>query len=223
MVDIKSAQWTIGNSPLGPVSDSGYEERLQQRKRRLSQIKDLPLKQMSRFCRGIPLQRDKVNCLLCQPYAEGEYEPVTSYSKEEWAVFHLRLAHWNFYFAMSPARWPIPKYLVAQEVIERLPIDDTFSLDHWILLEDLTTGRPIITDDEICDYAWRASIERPGGVLRVDLHPPWKYRCSALSLLSRRKNEEKEIYGPIQGPVLIRRFVVVREGKWGCLCLGIHT
>ncbi|KAE9584012.1 hypothetical protein CGMCC3_g370 [Colletotrichum fructicola] len=38
-----------------------------------------------------------------------------------------------------------------------------------------------------------------------------------------RKNEGEKMHAPIQGPVLIRRFVVVREGKWGCLCLEIHT
>lgn len=218
--------WSISSlliGQLGTVSDSGHEERLEQRKRRLSQIKDLPLKQMSRCCRRIPLLRDKVSCLLCQPYAEDDHEPVTSYTKEEWAVFHLRFAHWNFYFVISSTSWPIPKYLVAQEVIQRLPMDDTFSLEGWILLEDLTTGQPIITDDEICNYALRASTEKPGGVFRVDLHLPWKYRCCALSVPPGRKNDGEKMHEPIQGPVFIRRFVVVREGKWGCLCLGIHT
>ncbi|KAK1850767.1 hypothetical protein CCHR01_06590 [Colletotrichum chrysophilum] len=68
-----------------------------------------------------------------------------------------------------------------------------------------------------------ASIEKPGGVFEVDLHPPWKYQCCALSVPPGRKNEGEKMHAPIQGPVLIRRFVVVREGKWGCLCLEIHT
>ncbi|KAF5496648.1 hypothetical protein CGCF413_v009053 [Colletotrichum fructicola] len=45
----------------------------------------------------------------------------------------------------------------------------------------------------------------------------------SMALPPGRKNEGEKMHAPIQGPVLIRRFVVVREGKWGCLCLEIHT
>ncbi|KAI1802395.1 hypothetical protein F4811DRAFT_401980 [Daldinia bambusicola] len=197
----------FGNLPLEPVSmleEKAIAERLENRGRRLAQIRGLPLEKMVRYCEDIPDDSTRVKCLLCN---DNDYDsifrerklgdrPITKeprpLPKDVWATFHFRYEHWDYYFSMLPPNISRKLRPGAQKGLEpsnNLTSLPGFSAEAWINLTHVTSDKPIITDNEI--------------ILNV--------------------NRSTEMRHYLRGPVLIRRFVVVRQGVHDCLCLGIHT
>ena len=191
----KFRQVDFGNLPLEAVSNleaQADRERVVDRTKRLAQIRKLPLKKMTRYCRDLPGDEGKVECRLCSSSF------VCSYPKDEWATYHFRTIHWQQYFGMLPRR-PSPNgrnRFNTSEIIpwnkQKLPprtLGSQSLVVEWIDLEHVTEDVPISTDQEI---------------------------ISAIGSSS-------EVIHYKAGPVMIQRFVVVRQGDGSCLCIGIHT
>jgi len=185
----------FGNLPLEPIPKlraMAEREQLQDRIKRLTQIRQLPLDKMTRYCKEMLDGRKTVRCLLCPDRGDD-----FASTKEYWASYHFRFDHWGHYFAMIPKGLGLLSHMKHEKVIpwekqskELLqPLDSEFSAEKWILLEDVTQDIPIDTDEELAE---------------------------ALNMFS-------QICHCLAGPVMIQRFVVVREGGGHCLCLGIHT
>ncbi|KAI1465809.1 uncharacterized protein F4812DRAFT_113077 [Daldinia caldariorum] len=191
----------FGNLPLEPTSlleEKAAAERLENRARRLDQIRNLPLEKMVRYCEDVPGDSTQVKCLLCERELMDQNtkkEPPT-FAKDLWASSHFRYDHWKNYFPMLPPdaslslRWDRKKELEPSSDLAPHILSSDFSAETWIDLTHVTDDRPIYTDNEI--------IGRINKSTRHKVHP-------------------------LMGPILIRRFVVVRQGLDDCLCLGIHT
>ena len=179
----------FGALPLGPISllqCKAGQERREDREERLNQLRDLPLTLMAVYCKELPLERSKVECLLCRDEAP--------WSKDNW-MRHFRRYHWQYYFSMLPKKASrdlgklYKRALVPREDLPQPLSPSDFSADKWITIEDIERDVPIISDESIIDDVNQTSVF--------------------------------EHY--LAGPVLIQRFVVVKEGQHACLCLGIHT
>lgn len=193
--DRKFRKIDFGNLPLEPISKlktMAETERLEDRAKRLAQIRQLPLERMAHYCKEIPLERAKVECLLCTERGWNIYP------RDGWATDHFRIAHWRQYFGIIPSGSHL-NGLRREKINEIIPwekqklpqraSDSRFSEDEWITLQDVIEDIPINSDEEIVLTIAAAS-------------ETWHY---------------------LAGPVMIQRFVVVREGDGYCLCLGIHT
>ena len=188
----------FGNLPLEPISKlktMAQVERLEDRTKRLAQIRQLPLKQMTYHCKDMPLEREKVECLLCPNSG------TNTYRRDEWANRHFRIVHWREYFGII-SRGSCPPCLPGLNVndlmipwerqklsLSQRASDFRFSGDEWITLEDVIEDIPIPSDEEV---------------------------ATIIAMTS-------EVGHYLAGPVMIQRFIVVREGDGYCLCLGIHT
>lgn len=114
--------------------------------------------------------------------------------KDLWAGGHFRRSHWQYYLSMMPKT----------------------------------------TSDKLVDYKKtslmaREKLARPGGddfsaeewiSLR---HVVEDVPTMADAAIVKDLDCASELKSCASGPVLIRRFVVVRQGGRDCLCLGIHT
>ena len=163
-------------------------EQLEDRAKRLAQIRQLPLDKMTLYCKDIPGDRKDVQCLLCPMGGDG-----CSNAKDDWASYHFRVYHWEHYFAMIPDG-PDLLRTKSGEIIpwEKQDVkrrNSGFSAEEWIVLEDVTLDIPIDTDEKVAMVIERTS----------------------------------HMNHYLAGPVMIQRFVVVREGTDHCLCVGIHT
>lgn len=191
----------FGNLPLDSIPKleaTAENEKLEDRAKRLAQIRRLPLEKMTRFCKDVPENREKVECLLC---SDPEEHWQSIHPKDDWASEHFRRFHWENYFAMVPEltdrlyqleKKRLGKVIPWEKQSEELaqPADPKFSPDEWIIFEDVALDTPIESDNEIFDDITSASSFN---------------------------------HYSLPGPVMIQRFVVVREGGRQCLCLGIHT
>lgn len=179
--------------PLAPVPKLEAKE-LQGRANRLAQIHNLPLQQMTLYCEELPQDPDQVVCLICQ--SKTPPSPFT-YSKDSWASWHFRLVHWKYYFSMLPG--------VAEMFLHINKKKDL------IPFSKLKQPSP---DAQFSAEAWIRldQIKKDGPIMIDDIIAQY------ISYSSGPLNKGRK-----RGPVLIRRFVVVRQGKDRCLCLGIHT
>lgn len=127
-------------------------EQLEDRAKRLAQIRQLPLDKMSLYCKDLPGDRKRVQCLLCPKSRDG-----FSDTKDDWASHHFRFAHWEHYFAMIPggpgllSRRKREKVIPWKKQIKELPQPQNSgsSAEKWIVLEDVTLDTPIRTDEEL--------------------------------------------------------------------------
>lgn len=187
----------FGNLPLESIPTlkaRAQAEQLEDRFKRLAQIHQLPLENMTRYCEDVPSDGKKVYCLLCSNPKEQ-----TKWPKDKWATWHFRKEHWIYYFSMVPGlsdhlSREMKGMVISQEKQSEeppQPPDQNFSAEKWITLEDVTLDTPITEDNEMANI--------------VENHSLGYYFFS------------------VRGPVMIQRFVVVREGSEQCLALGIHT
>lgn len=188
----------FGNLPLEPIPTlkaTAENEKLEDRAKRLAQVRQLPLEKMTRYCKDVAGNRKKVDCLLC-----SNPEKQSIYPKDNWATWHFRIVHWNKYFGMIPVSEATERRLSTKKPTKIIswekqseelpqPPDPNFSADKWIVFEDVELDTPIHSEDEI--------------IGRI------------LCFSSRHHH--------LAGPIMIQRLVVVREGRNECLCLGIHT
>lgn len=186
----------FGDLPLEPIPTlkaTSEDEQVEDRSRRLAQIRELPLEKMTRYCEDAAGGGGTVHCLLC--WRPGEPH---KWQKEKWASDHFRHMHWQYYFGMTPE---IPTRLSREKKAEVIawekqntelsqPSAREFSAEKWITLEDVTLDIPIEDDYE---------------------------------MVSKIQHHSKAFPWPLPGPIMIQRFVVVREGNERCLALGIHT
>lgn len=179
--------------PFPSLKATAEEEQLQNRSRRLAQIRQLPLEKMTRYCEDVARDGSEVHCLLCSRPGQP-----SKHQKDDWASDHFRLHHWEYYFGMVPGlssrlsretRVSVIAWEQQSEASSQPPERD-FSAERWITVDDVTLDTPIKVDDEIASVV----------------------------------NDHSQIhYWPLPGPIMIQRFVVVREGDGQCLVLGIHT
>lgn len=199
----------FGHLPLEPISKlkvTTEKNSLEDRYKRLAQIKELPLSRMAVYCEETSWDRQRVNCLLCINFPSRERwerSSSSSYLDDEWKAFlkdewtfHFRLEHWRYYFSILPESASTSLHDDKKEMIFSRNrnvgtyFGSSFSKDEWIVIEDVARDTPIHTDEEIIDmingssFGWRS---------------------------------------PMFGPVMTQRFVVIYEGERECLCLGIHT
>ncbi|KAL6820889.1 hypothetical protein J3E69DRAFT_357255 [Trichoderma sp. SZMC 28015] len=166
----------FGNLPLEPIPKLqaiAKKEQLEDMSKRLTQIRQLPLEIMTRYCKDIP--GDRKNCRMLKDY---------------WASENFRAWHREYYIDMiRDDDLTNGEAIPSEERLEGLPHPTRtteFSPEKWILLEDIISDIPIESDDYFI------------------------YEPDSLELT-------------VGGPIMIQRFVVVREDSKRCLCLGIHT
>jgi hypothetical protein len=182
--------------PLKPISElkaTAEREQLEDRAERLAQIRRLPLQQMAHYCRDSQLNNKNIQCLLCPNNGRN------SYTRDSWASEHFRLYHWRQYFGMVPSinisqvernkgENVIP-WDEQEKKFTKLSSSSHFSVDDWIVFDDVVLDIPILTNVEIV----------------------------------RRLEQTSQLVHHKTGPIMIQRFIVVREGERYCLCVGIHT
>jgi len=171
------------------LAATAEKERVEDERKRLAQIRSLPLEKMSYYCASISTDNKRVICLLC---GKDRWGLDQSYQRDEWTSRHFRLCHWERYFGMIPLRPDQERFEIIPWEIQQRDLFATNSqrlANDLITLDDVTSSYPIETDAEIFDTATDYSFEP---------HCP-------------------------TGPIMIQRFVVVREGLYSCLCLGIRT
>ncbi|KAI1477688.1 hypothetical protein F4774DRAFT_388230 [Daldinia eschscholtzii] len=190
----------FGTLPLEPITtlkEKAKAESLEDRRKRLAQIRSLPLEKMVQYCEDIPHDPGVVNCLLCRAElrAKNSKRNIGPVSKGLWASLHFRIQHWEHYFSMLPPnalrglRKDRRRRLVPSKDLTPPNPGSGFSAEKWIDLTHVTEDVPIETDEE----------------------------------LIRVVNQTSTFDHYLRGPVLIQRFVVVCQGVADCLCLGIHT
>ena len=181
----------FGALPLAPIPElekRAEVETLEDRAKRLAEIRNLPLHQMTLYCDSLSPESDRVICLLCN-------RANNTLLKEHWASYHFRRYHWEYYFSMLPESVSNKLQdmrraeLVPSETLKQPPPASNFEAENWIDLAQVQHDVPIMKDEELVKDINYASL----------------------------------LHHYLSGPVLIRRFVVVRQGKRECLCLGIHT
>ncbi|KAI1660283.1 hypothetical protein F4813DRAFT_351563 [Daldinia decipiens] len=171
-------------------------ENMEDAVKKLAQIRNLPLERMVQYCDDIPHDSSQVICLLCRIKlrAQDARQDATPCPKDYWAGNHFRIIHWEYYFSMRPL--DASKYLMSD-------------LKGLILPENRT--RPIL-GSTFSKETWidltHISDVTP---IETEFAVTNKINCTSVS------------WHYLTGPVLIRRFVVVRQGVGKCLCLGIHT
>ncbi|KAK4074482.1 uncharacterized protein Triagg1_5078 [Trichoderma aggressivum f. europaeum] len=176
----------FGNLPLAPIPKLkavADREQLEDMIKRLTQIRQLPLDRMTRYCRDIPGDRKSVQCLLC-----GQNSRIL---QDYWATQHFRACHKEYYFGLKQDENSANlKVIPWKKQLKKLPHSTSteFSAEKWIVLEDITIDVPIQED--------------------------WDFSGWDIS---------QQYYLDVGGPIMIQRFVVVREDNKCCLCLGIHT
>lgn len=129
------------------------QDRVKDREKRLEQIWQLPLLQMTAYCTEVPLDKHKVTCTL------GTTGKM--FSKDEWTL-HFRQRHWQYYFSMVPQhakrlRTRQREQLIPEKDLAPNPLGSTFSEQVWITLDDVTQDVPIMTDDEMIRRLLRSS------------------------------------------------------------------
>jgi hypothetical protein len=148
-------QIDFGNLPLEPIpklKNMAESERLEDRTKRLAQIRQLPLDQMTHYCKNLPLETEKVECLLCP--SEWNHYP-----RDQWATHHFRIDHWRQYFGIIPNGSHLFRGFSRQKIDEIIPwekqklpqraSDSRSSRDEWIVLEDVIADNPIDSDEDL--------------------------------------------------------------------------
>lgn len=195
--DRQSYDMDCDDPPLEPMpsleavaSNENHKDRL----KRLAQIRNLPLRRMTVYCKETSSETGQVQCLLCRGAASTK-----PWDKDQWATSHFRFDHWRYYYGMLPDtildrfRSEDRNNIVPWKEPARTGTTNIFSPDEWIKLEHMARDVPIPSEENIIDCINSSSFCDPV--------------CSEP--------------GPVQ--TMIRRFVVIREGPESCLCLGIHT
>ncbi|KAI1642247.1 uncharacterized protein F4817DRAFT_353380 [Daldinia loculata] len=190
----------FGNLPLEPISTlkkKAREETFENRGKRLDQIWSLPLEKMVQYCDDIPNDSTQVVCLLCKIKLRAQHsrQVAITYPKDMWVTWHFRYFHWEYYFSMLP---PEVSRDLGEGKRERL-----------VPPKDLMRPLPA------------SSFSKKKWINRT--HVTSEAPITADDELVESFNESSWNREFLRGPVLIRRFVVVRQGVDRCLCLGIHT
>lgn len=191
----------FGNLPLDsiPMLEATAEnEKLEDRAKHLAQVRQLPLDKMTRYCQDVADNRKKVKCLLC---TDPEKLRESIYLKDEWASDHFRRDHWIYYFAMVPK---------LEDRLDELPRRRRELVIPWQRQSE--------------EHAQPADLKcSPDGWITfedVASDTPIDTDDEIFDVIARFSSRE---HHSLPGPVLIQRFVVVREGSRECLCVGIHT
>ncbi|KAI0850362.1 hypothetical protein F5Y00DRAFT_268494 [Daldinia vernicosa] len=190
----------FGNLPLEPVStlkEKAIAETIEDRGKRLAQIWGLPLERMVQYCESSRQDPTKVICLLCRTKlrAQDARQDATPCPKDDWASCHFRVHHWEYYLSMLP-----------REVSEGLEMDMRVKL---VPPESLASPIP------------GSSFSKEAWINLTHVVDPTPIMTD--QELIGRFNVSSWFDDYLRGPVLIQRFVVVRQGVDRCLCLGIHT
>ncbi|KAK6948138.1 hypothetical protein Daesc_009902 [Daldinia eschscholtzii] len=150
----------FGNLPLEPIptlKEKAKAESLEDRKKRLAQIRGLPLERMVQYCEDIPHDPGIVNCLLCRAKlrTKNSKRNIGPVPKGLWASLHFRIQHWEHYFSMLPPdvlrglRKDRRRRLVPSKDLTPPNPGSGFSAEKWIDLTDVTKDVPIQTDEEL--------------------------------------------------------------------------
>lgn len=165
---------------------------------RLAQILSLPLAKMIQYSEENKIDQNMVWCRLCTRVA-----PATDskhwMSKEYWASKHFRYCHWKYY--------------------------------HPMIMDGETLPRKIRGSDTKDSHAFPLDIPREstGGTfspetwLKLEGITSWWAIESDEDVESLVAGGSDNPWWHCDGPMMIRRFVIIRERSKSCLCLGIHT
>lgn len=139
-------------------------------------------------------ENGKVFCTLCP---SGKVDD--SYDKDDWVAEHFRRSHWEVYCKLRGITKPNS---------DKLP-----SIKSYKFKSKSLGKRPTSTNS--------SHISPTDWISLKDIKSTWpvKEDYEIKQTLTGSHTTEP----CIRGPVMIRRFVVIKEGLDSCLCLGIHT
>jgi hypothetical protein len=173
---------------------------LEDRKKRLAEIQALPLDRMVQYIEEKKDIRGQVNCCLCVPTTPPP-DSKAWMTKDSWASWHFRIHHWNLYKPMVDQRRAVLRSLSIQSTHCESPEQSAFKTAEEPANPIFSPETWIVLGDITSDSPIETDreIERIVGFCSFGTH-----------------------YS-LPGPIMIQRFVVVREGSKSCLCIGIHT
>ncbi|KAI0117426.1 hypothetical protein F4814DRAFT_286837 [Daldinia grandis] len=153
---------------------------------------------MVQYCESIRDDSTQVICLLCriELRAKDASQDARPCPKDYWASNHFRFKHWEYYFSMRPQE-------ASQSLRHRRGV--TLILPENLINPVPGSGFSNETWIDLTHVSNDTPIATDQGIIR------------SLNIVSSRR------YIGLRGPVLIQRFVVVRQDLDQCLCLGIHT
>lgn len=159
----------FGQLPLDDIPSldaRAASEYIEDKEKRLAQIRSLPLHQMTAYCRTVLHDSTRVECLLCRSNNVHK-----TWTKESWASNHFRFDHWDFYFTMRPEKnyrllESSKKERINQLKLEqpRPSIENVLSVEKWITIDDITSDDQIRTDRNIALDLNGASIGGEHGI-----------------------------------------------------------
>lgn len=147
---------------------------------------------------SLPLQRMSLYCKELYSHSNKVECLICKghiFDKDEWAACHFRHDHWDYYFSMLPES--VSSLLQEHQRARLIP---TRKLAEPALGSTFSGDEWITLEDVTKD--------KP---IKTD-----KSISDSINLISIRERYP-------EGPAMIQRFAVVREGLDECLCVGIHT
>jgi hypothetical protein len=163
---------------------------------RLAQFLSLPLRHMVQYSEENKMDQNMVRCVLCTGGAPAS-DSECWMPKDFWASEHFRWDHWKYY-----------KMAHREKLCRKIPSSDTKdSYASPLGIPGRSTG------DSFSPNSW----------LKLEGITSWCAIDSDEEIESLLAGASQNPWWYCDGPTMIRRFVVIREGSKSCLCLGIHT
>ncbi|PVH77975.1 hypothetical protein DL98DRAFT_534220 [Cadophora sp. DSE1049] len=165
---------------------------------RLAQIFALPLVRMVPYSEESPFDQTMVYCRLCTRVAPA-IDSEDWMSKDYWASKHFRWYHWRYYYPMTTDR---------DRLSRKIPGSDS---------KDSHTPQPSIPTESAGDTF------SPESWLKLEGMTSYDAIESDEEIKSLVDGGSQNPWWYCDGPTMIRRFAVIREGAVSCFCLGVHT
>ncbi|KUJ10528.1 uncharacterized protein LY89DRAFT_787539 [Mollisia scopiformis] len=195
-ISFEKGSQTLVDVAQSPEHVTALQEKA--KKLRLAQILSLPLVDMVQYSEESQFDQTMVWCRLCTrvaPATDSEHWM----SKDYWASEHFRWQHWKYFYPMIMDRERLPR---------KIPGSDSKDSHASPLSISRKSSR-----DTFSPESW----------LKLEGITSWYAIGSDADIEDRVAGGSQNSWWHCDGPTMIRRFVVIKEGPESCLCLGIHT